>query len=130
MAANLFSSMPLSLSRYRSAAMREQIVSVLNASRFDNIVCDFLSPAPNFETLANCVLFQHNVETMIWRRHADNAPDPLRKLYFKLQAERMFHWERRMCSHGGRGHCGLSTGRCPDAQAVRVGFGLPHTHRR
>ena len=97
MAGNVFSSMPLSLSRYRSTAMREQIATVLNGSQFDSVVCDFLSPAPNFETLANCVLFQHNVETMIWRRHAENAPDPLRKLYFKLQAERMFRWERHMC---------------------------------
>ena len=89
--------MPLSLSRYHSAAMQKQIAAILRESQFDSIVCDFLSPAPNFEHLENCVLFQHNVETMIWRRHAENAPDPLRKLYFKVQADRMFRWERRMC---------------------------------
>ncbi len=94
---NLFSSMPLSLSRYHSAGMRKQIAAVMNEFRFDSIVCDFLSPAPNFESLDNCVLFQHNVETMIWRRHAENAPDPLRKAYFRMQAERMFRWEQRMC---------------------------------
>ena len=94
---NLFSSMPLSLSRYHSAGMRKQIAAVMNEFRFDSIVCDFLSPAPNFESLDNCVLFQHNVETMIWRRHAENAPDPLRKAYFRMQAERMFDWEQRMC---------------------------------
>jgi glycosyltransferase involved in cell wall biosynthesis len=97
LAENLFSSMPLSLSRYHSAAMRKQIAAVLRESQFDSVVCDFLSPAPNFDHLENCVLFQHNVETMIWRRHAENAADPLRKLYFKVQADRMFRWERRMC---------------------------------
>jgi glycosyltransferase involved in cell wall biosynthesis len=97
LAGNLFSSMPLSLSRYHSADMRRQIGALLREFQFDSVVCDFLSPAPNFEHLENCVLFQHNVETMIWRRHAENAPDPLRKAYFKLQAERMFRWERRMC---------------------------------
>ena len=56
-----------------------------------------LSPTPNFPRLNDCVLFQHNVETVIWRRHSENAPDPLRKLYFKLQAQRMFRWEKRMC---------------------------------
>ncbi len=71
---NLFSSMPLSLSRYQSAAMRKQIAAVLRESQFDSVVCDFLSPAPNFDHLANCVLFQHNVETMIWRRHAEKRP--------------------------------------------------------
>ena len=97
LAANLFSSMPLSLSRYCSAAMQKQIVALLQETQFDSVVCDFLSPAPNFPSLGQCVLFQHNVETMIWRRHAQNAPDPLRKFYFKAQAERMFRWERRMC---------------------------------
>ncbi len=97
LAGNLFSSMPLSLSRYCSEAMQKQIAVVLNESQFDSVVCDFLSPAPNFASLGQCVLFQHNVETTIWRRHAENAPDPLRKLYFKVQADRMFRWERRMC---------------------------------
>lgn len=94
---NLFSSLPLSLSRYCSDAMREQIAQVRSSASFDRVVCDFLAPAPNFGNLREVVLFQHNVETMIWRRHAENAVDPVRKFYFKAQAERMFHWERRMC---------------------------------
>ncbi len=94
---NLFSSMPLSLSRYCSTAMKGQIAKVLGEVRFDSVVCDFLAPAPNFPSLKHVVLFQHNVETMIWRRHADNAPDPLRRAYFKMQAYRMFNWEQRMC---------------------------------
>ena len=94
---NIFSSMPLSLSRYHSTAMEEQIARVRKAFRFDSVVCDFLSPAPNFPTLSDCVLFQHNVETMIWRRHAQNATDFLRRFYFNLQAQRMFNWEKRMC---------------------------------
>ena len=94
---NLSSSMPLSLSRYYSMAMRDQICSVLRALSFDSVVCDFLAPAPNFEDLSQCVLFQHNVETMIWRRHAEHARDPLRRRYFQNQAARMFEWERRAC---------------------------------
>ena len=97
LAGNLFSSMPLALDRYRSEALRSRITATLKANHFDHVVCDFLSPAPNFPRLNDCVLFQHNVETVIWRRHSENAPDPLRKLYFKLQAQRMFRWEKRMC---------------------------------
>ena len=48
------------------------------------------------------MLFQHNVETMIWRRHVDQSPDPVSKTYFKIQANRMFDWERRMCRAAGR----------------------------
>ena len=97
LAGNLFSSMPLALDRYQSEALRSQIATTLKATQFDHVVCDFLFPAPSFPSLSNCVLFQHNVETMIWRRHSEHAPDPLRKLYFKLQAQRMFRWEKRMC---------------------------------
>jgi glycosyltransferase involved in cell wall biosynthesis len=64
---------------------------------FDSIVCDFLSVAPNIPDLSRAVLFQHNVETMIWRRHAEHASGPLRRAYFGLQAKRMFETERRVC---------------------------------
>ena len=98
---NVFSSMPLSLSRYVSAAMREQITQLRRASHFDSVVCDFLTPAPNFADMSKVVLFQHNVETMIWRRHVEQSPDPVRKAYFKMQADRMFNWECRMCRAAG-----------------------------
>lgn len=102
LAANFASSMPLSLSRYCSAAMRNQITKLLHAREFDSVVCDFLFPAPNFADMSGVVLFQHNVETMIWRRHVEEAPDRLRKSYFNLQAARMFTWERRMCRAAAR----------------------------
>jgi glycosyltransferase involved in cell wall biosynthesis len=102
LAGNLTSSMPLSLSRYCSAVMRDQIAKLQNAGQFDSVVCDFLSPAPNFADMSGVVLFQHNVESMIWRRHVEQARDPLRKAYFKMQADRMFDWERRMCQAAGR----------------------------
>ncbi len=102
LARNLASSMPLSLSRYRSAAMRDQIAKVLSMFSFDTVVCDFLAPAPNFPDMSAVVLFQHNVESIIWRRHVEQARDPARKAYFKLQANRMFDWERRMCQAAAR----------------------------
>jgi glycosyltransferase involved in cell wall biosynthesis len=101
-AQNLFSSMPLALSRYVSVAMRKQIDDLIRRHQFDSIVCDFIFPAPNFSTLNDCVLFQHNVETVIWRRHAEHAGDPLRRWFFRLQASRMFNWEQRICAEAAR----------------------------
>ena len=101
MLGNLASSMPLSLSRYCSSAMRDQLAKIL-AAQFDSVVCDFLAPAPNFADMSAVVLFQHNVETTIWRRHVEQSPDPVRKTYFRIQANRMFDWERRMCQAAGR----------------------------
>jgi hypothetical protein len=39
----------------------------------------------------------HNVEFMIWRRHAQHAGNPLKKEAYSLQAESMFEFERRAC---------------------------------
>lgn len=96
LASNLFSKLPLAVGRYASAEMRAQIARLLDEHKFDSIVCDFLSVAPNFPDLSRAVLFQHNVETMIWRRHAENAQG-LKRVYFRVQAERMFECERQAC---------------------------------
>ena len=99
---NLFSPLPLSITRYYSAAMRDQIAQLTGTGRFDSLVCDFLTPAPNFPDMTRAVLFQHNVETMIWRRHVEQSPDPLRRAYFRSQAERMFRCERDVCRAAAR----------------------------
>jgi len=102
MAANLFSSLPLPVSRYRSAAMRAQIDALLIAQSFDAVVCDFVFPAANFASLDRCVLFQHNVEAVIWQRTAEQAGDPVRRAYFAMQARRMLDCEGRACREAGQ----------------------------
>jgi len=95
--AGLFSSMPVTIRRCRSAEMRRRIEELIAAERFDRVICDFLSPAPNIPELSSCVLFQHNVEAMIWKRRAEHAGDPLRRYYLKLQADRMVCYEGEVC---------------------------------
>ena len=97
LARGLVSSLPVAISRFRSSLMRSTIDELCGRERFDAIVCDFLAPAPNCSALDRCVLFQHNVETMIWRRRVEHAPDPLRRAYLKLQANRMEAYEREVC---------------------------------
>jgi sugar transferase (PEP-CTERM/EpsH1 system associated) len=96
-AASFFSPLPLAVSRYRSGKMRRLIASLRNSRQFDLVVCDFLVPSVNLTDLAGCILFQHNVETLIWERHQSEARDPLRRFYFRLQAQRMEALERRIC---------------------------------
>jgi glycosyltransferase involved in cell wall biosynthesis len=93
----LFSRMPVTIQRCRSARMRAEIERLMQQEQFDRIVCDFLSPAPNLPNLSSCVLFQHNVETVIWQRRTEHASDWLRRLYLKLQAARMFRYEGQVC---------------------------------
>ena len=97
LARNILSPLPLAVGRYASSQMRDQVQSLLSTLRFDSVVCDFLSVAPNIPELSRSVLFQHNVETVIWRRHAEHAASPLRRAYFRLQARRMFRYECTAC---------------------------------
>jgi glycosyltransferase involved in cell wall biosynthesis len=95
--AGTFSRLPVAISRFQSDAMRRLVSELIRKEHFDSIICDFLVSAVNFDDVAPCVVFQHNVETIIWQRHAENAPDPLRRAYFGLQAKRMFEFERDVC---------------------------------
>ncbi len=97
LAGNLCSRLPLSLARYRTESYRRMVREVRRRESPDVLVCDFLTPAVNIDDLSRWALFQHNVETMIWRRHAEHAADPLRKFYLGRQAELMFREEARVC---------------------------------
>lgn len=93
----LFSRLPVALARYRSAAMRATIVDLLSREQFDAKICDFLLPSVNIPQMSGWALFQHNVETNIWERHAQTGRTPLHRAYFDLQARKMFAWERSVC---------------------------------
>ena len=117
----LASPLPLAVSRWHSSAMSEQVETLLREHRFDSVVCDFLAPAPNFASLSGCVLFQHNVETVIWRRHAETAKGLPRRLYFGLQARRMEAYERSCCRQARHVIAVSET----DADRMRNWFQLP-----
>ena len=97
MVKSLLSPLPPSIARYTSEAMRAKLAELRAKHQFDSIVCDFLTPAQNFDSLKGCVLFQHNVETMIWRRHAEHASTPIHRAYFNIEASRTFECEQRAC---------------------------------
>jgi glycosyltransferase involved in cell wall biosynthesis len=95
--ASLWAPLPHSVSRYRSKSMRNQIETLMRAEKFDSIVCDFLFSAPNLPDLSAAVLFQHNVEALIWKRQAGNAPTRLHKVFFEDQYRKMQRYEGEVC---------------------------------
>ena len=101
LAAGLVSPLPVSVARYQSAAMREQIARLLASNQFDSLICDFLFSAPNIPDLSTAVLFQHNVEAEVWQRHAARASNFLAHAYFSMQARRMRIYERNVCRTAG-----------------------------
>jgi glycosyltransferase involved in cell wall biosynthesis len=97
LAKGLVSPLPVAVNRYRSPDMRAKIEELDRGEPADAIVCDFLFPAPNVPDLSRAVLFQHNVEAMIWERRAEHARTPLHGWYFAMQARRMAAYEGEAC---------------------------------
>jgi polysaccharide biosynthesis protein PslH len=97
----LVSSVPVAVERFHPPGMRRFLEDLIRKEKFECAVVDHLAPTAYFPDLSHAVFFQHNVETMIWRRHVEHAGDPLKRAYFKLQAERMYRYERRVSREAG-----------------------------
>jgi polysaccharide biosynthesis protein PslH len=94
---NLSSPLPYAIARYHSPELRERVQQLAGAA--DLIVCDFLFPSLNVPDglPAPTVLFEHNVEAMIWQRHVSVPQRPVRRAYMRLQWRRMLRFEAREC---------------------------------
>ncbi|MEO8596170.1 MAG: glycosyltransferase [Candidatus Solibacter sp.] len=97
----LFSPIPVAVERFNPPGMRDFLRDLIRRERFECAVVDHLAPTSYFPDLAHAIFFQHNVETVIWRRHVEHASNPLRRAYFQLQAGRMYHYERRVSRESG-----------------------------
>ncbi len=94
--AHLNSQPPYAVSRFASFQVQDQLRAWCREQRFDVAVCDFLDAAVNFPGRLNipCVLFQHNVESEIWRRHAATAGNPLKKMMYGMEFRKMRRYEQ------------------------------------
>ena len=92
----LVDGVPYGVAKYRSDAFRRTLDRLLQERRFDVVVCDFLVPIVNMPERLPCpgILFTHNVEAEIWRRHAENAGNPLSRFLLAQQWKRMLRFER------------------------------------
>ncbi len=91
----LFDPLPYAIGKYRSADYRAKLRELLDGGHFDLVVCDFLVPAVSLPATLPCpaVLFTHNVEAEIWRRHHERQTDPVRRFLFRQQWQRMSRFE-------------------------------------
>ena len=94
-AVHLLDPLPYAVGKYRSRAFRRRLSTVLSEQRFDLIVSDFLVPIVNLPSRLPCpaVLFTHNVESEIWRRHAETKSSTLAKALYGIQFRRMLRFE-------------------------------------
>jgi sugar transferase (PEP-CTERM/EpsH1 system associated) len=103
-AAHVMRRLPYAVGSYVSGAYRQKVESLLRSARFDLVVCDFLPPVANLPDRLPCpsVLFTHNVEAEIWRRHADTAESAPKRWLLTQQWRRMLRFEQHAVRRFGR----------------------------
>jgi glycosyltransferase involved in cell wall biosynthesis len=119
----LSSRLPYVIHKYRSVPMAAAICEMDGKDAGDLIVCDFLTPAVNLiwpgrKLKTPSLLFQHNVESLIWKRLHENADGP-RRFYLRGQWRRMCRFEREACARFD-GVVGVSD---EDCEIMRREFG-------
>jgi sugar transferase (PEP-CTERM/EpsH1 system associated) len=94
-ALHLVDPLPYAVGKYRSREFARRLNALLAEEPHDLIVCDFLFPSVNLPRRLPCpaVIFTHNVEAEIWRRHAETRRGVARLLY-RIQHARMLRYER------------------------------------
>jgi len=89
---------PYAVARFSSAGVRRRLHQWYSDRPFDAVVCDFLDAAVNLPRRLTIptILFQHNVESEIWRRHSLTAPRWTKRLMYSVEFRKMVRYERAM----------------------------------
>jgi len=91
--------LPVSVYKCRNAELTAEVARVTAAGHFDLCVADFLYAVPNVDLdgAMPVVLFEHNVEYMIWQRTSANTRNPGRRALLELEWRKMRRYESRAC---------------------------------
>jgi len=86
---------PYAVRKFTDSKVRQEVSQLLGDGSMDVAVCDFLSASLNFQQSLSTpvVLFQHNVETVLWQRMANTEKSPIRKLSYGIEARKMAAYE-------------------------------------
>ena len=98
LAGSWLSRYPVDLWKWRVPAVREHVAQCLDAGGFDLCVADFLVAAPNvpFDRVP-VLLFEHNVEYLIWQRLASLEPRWWRQRLLDFEWRKMQRCEIDAC---------------------------------
>jgi polysaccharide biosynthesis protein PslH len=118
---------PYAVRRFASSGVKKQLQTWFQQQAFDIAVCDFLDAAINFPKRLDIpsVLFQHNVESEIWRRLAAAESNVWKRMVYKFEAQKMSRYEESVvrCFHhviAVSGHDRALMSRWVDPQRITV----------
>jgi len=94
-----FSPFPVDLWKWQVPAVRDQVHALMADGSIDVCVSDFLFAAANVPLGGRTpvVLFEHNVEYLIWQRLADLESSPWRRALFELEWRKLRACEADAC---------------------------------
>ena len=128
---------PADLWRWRIAAVRARIREWMKEG-VDLCVADFLVAMPNLPTRASMpvVLFEHNVEYMIWKRLHEVEKRPWRRALLGLEWRKMRRYEAGACVRAGLTVAVSDADRallaanapCADIRAIGTGVDTTYFH--
>jgi glycosyltransferase involved in cell wall biosynthesis len=86
---------PYAVSRFADAQVQQLLKQWIPQRRFDVAVCDFLHSTLNFprDLATPTALFQHNVESILWKRKAEVEPAWIDRAVFKFELAKMLSFE-------------------------------------
>jgi glycosyltransferase involved in cell wall biosynthesis len=89
--ARLLSSEPYGITKYCRPEVRRRLQALLQQQKYDVILCDFIFAAGviPWDISTPKVLFTHNVEATIWRRHYEVATNPIWKAISRREWRKM-----------------------------------------
>jgi len=95
----MFSIYPVSVLNDYSRQLRLAVEKELTQGKYDIAICDFVQSALIFRDVKGIatLLFQHNVESMIARRHVDQNSHWIGKFFWWLQWRKMAFFEKKAC---------------------------------
>jgi polysaccharide biosynthesis protein PslH len=131
LAGNLLSPLPYSVSSHASAELASAARAFARASAVDVWHCEWTPYAQVLRAALGddlretpwCVM-AHNVESLIWRRYAETAGNPLKKWYIRQQLRKFERFERWAYSHAT---APIAVSR-EDAHLMRTEFGAVGVH--
>ena len=95
-ARNVLSSRPHTVSKYCRPEVKARMRELLASNKFDVIICDFVVAAAAIPWEVACpkVIFTHNVEALIWKRHFEVSRNPLWKMASWGEYQKMLRFEK------------------------------------
>jgi glycosyltransferase involved in cell wall biosynthesis len=93
-----FSRYPVDLHKWQVPEVRRQIEQMIDAGAVDMIVTDFLFASVNVPAgKVPTVLFEHNVEYIIWQRLCELETNPVKRALFEVEWRKLRAQEAAAC---------------------------------